>query len=108
MAKLNGLKCRECGTLYPLKAIHVCEYCFGPLEVDYNYEEIRSTISKEKIREGPQSLWRYADLLPVEYSDCGIAGVGFTPMQRADNLAKAIGLKELYVKNDSVNPTFSF
>ncbi|MCL4459768.1 MAG: threonine synthase [Chloroflexi bacterium] len=108
MARIKGLKCKECGELYPLGPIHVCEYCFGPLEVDYNYAEIKNLISREKIAGGPSSIWRYRDLLPVERGEDDSVKVGFTPLQRADNLARALGLRELYVKNDSVNPTYSF
>ena len=66
MAKMKALVCRECGKEYPTKAIHVCEMCFGPLEVKYNYAEVKQVISRKKIEEGPRSMWRYADLLPVE------------------------------------------
>ena len=65
MSKMKALVCRECGKEYPPKAIHVCEMCFGPLEVKYNYDEIKSTISRKKIEQGPNSMWRYIDLLPV-------------------------------------------
>lgn len=108
MARVKALKCRECGRQYSLEPIHVCEYCFGPLEVDYDYDEIRRITSREKIRQGPLSLWRYKDLLPVERGEDSSAGVGFTPLLRARNLERELGLKELYLKNDSVNPTFSF
>src|SRR2546426_582192 len=109
MAKMKALVCRECGKEYPTKAIHVCDMCFGPLEVKYNYEEIKKTISRRKIEDGPLSMWRYIDLLPVE----GVATVGphagFTPMVRARNLAAYLGLDELYLKNDTVNyPSLSF
>ncbi|MBI2955522.1 MAG: threonine synthase [Chloroflexi bacterium] len=108
MGRIKGLKCRECGRLYPLEPIHVCEYCFGPLEVDYDYDEIKRIISREKIERGPLSLWRYKDLLPVERGEDSSPGIGFTPLLRAYNLGRELGLKELYLKNDSVNPTFSF
>jgi threonine synthase len=109
MAKIKGLKCRECRKEYPAKPLHVCEFCFGPLEVDYNYDEIRGMISREGIAQGPMSLWRYAALLPVEGPPTvGLHG-GFTPMVRARNLARALGLEALYLKNDTVNhPTLSF
>jgi len=110
--RLKGLKCRECGRYYPSSPVHVCEFCFGPLEVDYNYEVIRARVSRTRIEAGPPSIWRYADLLPVELLDgqpvVG-AAVGFTPLIRARNLADEWGVKELYVKNDSVcHPTWSF
>ncbi len=112
MAKMKSLVCRECGKEYPTKAIHVCELCFGPLEVKYNYDEIKQSISREKIEDGPQSMWRYLDLLPVE--SASVASVigphaGLTPMVRAKNLGAYLGLDELYIKNDTVNhPTLSF
>ena len=88
--RLKGLKCRECGRYYPSSPVHVCEFCFGPLEVDYDYEVIRARVSRARIEAGPPSIWRYADLLPVELPDgqpvVG-AAVGFTPLIRARNLA---------------------
>ncbi len=106
--KIKGLKCKECSQLYEAKALHVCEFCFGPLEVDYNYDLIRSNVSRKSIEAGPISLWRYWDLLPVETRDVITLREGFTPLIRAKNLGDALGLKNLYVKNDSVNPTWSF
>ncbi|MGH7414565.1 MAG: threonine synthase [Candidatus Rokuibacteriota bacterium] len=112
MDRLKGLKCRECGRGYPASPVHVCEFCFGPLEVHYDYEVIRARISRARIEAGPKSIWRYADLLPLEVADGAPpigAAVGFTPLVRARNLAEEWGVKELYVKNDSVShPTCSF
>jgi len=110
--RLKGLKCRECGRGYPSSPSHVCEFCFGPLEVDYDYAVIRARISRARIEAGPKSIWRYADLLPLDLVD-GLppigAAVGFTPLVRAHNLADEWGVRELYVKNDSVShPTCSF
>ncbi|MFN3976677.1 MAG: threonine synthase [Aquificaceae bacterium] len=108
MAKALALKCRECGREYPIEPMHVCEFCFGPLEVKYDYEEIRKNISRKKIEEGPKSLWRYIDLLPVEEPRVGFHA-GFTPLKKAENLGKLLGLDNLYIKDDSVNhPTLSF
>ncbi|ACN99348.1 threonine synthase [Sulfurihydrogenibium azorense Az-Fu1] len=108
MAKVKGLKCKECGTEYPVEPIHVCEFCFGPLEIVYDYQEIKKNISKEKIEKGPKSLWRYVDLLPVDNPTVGLSA-GFTPLIKAENLGKALGLNNLYIKDDSVNhPTLSF
>ncbi len=104
--KLRNLRCRECNRKYPPEAIYVCEYCFGPLEVVYDYNSI--DISRESITEGPLSLWRYKPLLPVHTDSPVTIGEGMTPLVRAENLGKELGIKELYVKNDSVNPTFSF
>ena len=107
--KMKALVCRECGKEYPTLAIHVCEMCFGPLEVKYDYEEIKKTISRRKIEDGPHSMWRYLDLLPVEGTSIVGPHAGFTPMVRARNLGAYLGLDELYLKNDTVNhPTLSF
>lgn len=106
--KIKGLKCKECGQLYEAKALHVCEFCFGPLEVDYNYDLIKTAVSRQSIQSGPISLWRYWDLLPVETRDVITLDEGFTPLIHAKNLGQRLGLKNLYVKNDSTNPTFSF
>ena len=109
MSKMKALVCRECGKEYPPKAIHVCEMCFGPLEVKYNYDEIKSTISRKKIEQGPNSMWRYIDLLPVESTAIIGPHAGLTPLVRAKNLGAYLGIDELYIKNDTVNhPTLSF
>ncbi|MCZ6580008.1 MAG: threonine synthase [Nitrospirae bacterium] len=107
--KMQSLVCRECGKEYPTEAIHVCELCFGPLEVKYNYEEIKQKISRSTIEAGPRSLWRYLDLLPVEGQGSIGISAGFTPLIRAKNLGAFLGIDELYIKNDCVNhPTLSF
>jgi threonine synthase len=113
MDRLKGLKCRECGRSYPSSPVHVCEFCFGPLEVDYDYEAIRARVTRARIEAGPKSIWRYADLLPLELGPDGEPpvgqAVGFTPLVRARNLGEELGVKELYIKNDSVcHPTWSF
>jgi len=108
MRRLKGLKCRVCSETYELCPKHVCEFCFGPLEVDYDYDVIASVISREKIQRGPNSIWRYQDLLPVEGTPRVNLEAGFTPLVRADRLAKRLGIKELYIKNDTANPTWSF
>jgi len=106
---IRGLKCRECGREYEINPIYVCEFCFGPLEVVYDYEGIKQTLTREKIESRPRNLWRYRELLPVEGEPIGALDTGFTPLVRADDLAKAIGVKELYVKDDTVaHPTLSF
>ena len=108
MAKVKCLKCKECGREYPIEPIHVCEFCFGPLEIEYDYDYIKENISKEKIENGPASLWRYIDLLPVDNPTVGLTS-GFTPLKKAENLGRLLGLKNLYIKDDSVNhPTLSF
>ena len=109
MSYVKGLKCRECGRGYPKEPLYVCEYCFGPLEVDYDYEGIKKKLTKEVIENRPKNLWRYRELLPLDGEPaCGL-NAGFTPLIRAKNLEKALGVKELYIKDDSVNhPTLSF
>lgn len=109
MSYTRGLKCRECGRKYPKEPLYVCEYCFGPLEVDYDYEKIRKKLTKEVIKSRPKNMWRYRELLPVEGEPTSGLKSGFTPLIRAKNLEKALGVKELYLKDDSVNhPTLSF
>ena len=109
MEKILGLKCRETGRKYKKKPIHVCEMSFAPLEVDYNYEEIKKTISRKSIENGPLSMWRYADLLPLDGDPVTGLNTGFTPLIRAKNLAEALGAKEIYIKDDTVcRPTLSF
>ena len=91
MKKINGLKCKECSKEYPAAALHVCEFCFGPLEVSYNYDFIKTRISKEKILSGPKSLWRYQELLPIEGEPTVGLNAGFTPMIHAKNLGSELG-----------------
>ncbi len=104
----TALRCKECGKLYPVQALHVCEFCFGPLEVDYDYEAIGASISRESIAKGPLSIWRYKDLLPVEGTSYVDLGAGYTPLVKAERLGKYLGLNDLWIKNDTLNPTGSF
>lgn len=106
--RIRGLQCRECGQLYPAQPLHVCELCFGPLEVAYDYELLKGIVSREAIERGPRTLWRYKALLPIEGDRIVDTHAGFTPLVRADNLGRALGLRKLWIKNDTVNPTFSF
>lgn len=109
MEKVLGLKCRECEREYPKEPLHVCEFCFGPLEVHYNYEAIQKSISRKSIEQGPDSLWRYIDLLPIDGEPTDGLKSGFTPLIRAKNLGDALGVQEIYIKDDSVcHPTLSF
>jgi threonine synthase len=109
MSFLTGLKCRECGQGYDVGAVHVCEYCFGPLEVQYDYDKAAKALSRKKIEARPRNLWRYRELLPVEGEPKIGLYSGYTPLVRADRLAEALGVEELWVKDDSVNhPTFSY
>ena len=105
----TGLRCKECGQPYEASARHVCEdVCFGPLEVVYDYEAIRRRVSRATIEAGPVSIWRYRDFLPIEGDPIDV-GTGFTPLLRANRLARRLGLRRLFIKNDGVNmPTLSF
>ncbi len=105
---VTGLRCRACGHEYEVAANYSCSWCFGPLEVTYDYAGIKAHISRESIAAGPLDLWRYSDLLPVEPPAGFGLGSGFTPLVRADRLAAEIGLDELWIKNDTRNPTGSF
>ncbi len=108
MSNAASLRCRECGRDYPLAAIHVCDFCFGPLEVRYDYERVKRNVSRQSIENGPTSLWRYREFLPCDSDEPIDIGAGFTPLLRAKNLGKALGLNNLYIKNDTANPTWSF
>ena len=109
MSYVKGLKCRECGHHFPKAPIHVCEFCFGPLEVDYNYEEIHRNLTKEKILKRAPNMWRYKELLPIDREPTVGSQVGYTPLVHAKNLAKVLGVKDVWVKNDAVSyPTLSF
>ncbi len=108
MGFARSLRCRECGTEYPLDARYVCTECFGPLEVTYDLEALRAALTRDRIEGGPRSLWRYRDLLPVSDNPTVDLQAGFTPLLKAENLGRKLGLKSLYIKNDAVNPTYSF
>jgi len=109
MSYVSGLRCRECGRKYPKNPVHVCEFCFGPLEVVYDYDSIKKTLTREVIESRKPNMWRYRELMPLDEEPSVGLDVGFTPLHRARNLGKLWGMKKLYVKNDSVNhPTFSF
>src|SRR5262249_10771169 len=106
---VRGLKCRLCGKSYPKEALNFCTEDFGPLEVEYDYEEVARTFSRGAISGRPKSMWRYRELLPIDGEPTVGKNVGCTPLIRADRLARAIGVSELYIKNDAVNyPTLSF
>jgi threonine synthase len=109
MSFVKGLQCRECGQDYPQEPLHVCESCFGPLEIVYDYDAIANSISRDKIAARDQNLWRYRELLPIDGEPQVGMYSGFTPLVKAHRLAQALGVKELYIKDDSVNhPTFSY
>jgi len=108
-AAFKALVCKECGAEYPLEAIHVCELCFGPLEVTYDYEKLKQTVTRTTIEAGPHSIWRYRPFLPVATDNFIDVGTGLTPLIKSNRLARRLGIKNLYIKNDAVNmPTLSF
>src|SRR6195256_4906147 len=100
MAKLLGLKCRECGAEYELQATHVCEMCFGPLDVVFDYGALKKVVTRKRIEDGPASMWRYRDLLPIEDSTPIVSlGEGFTPLVKADRLWAGPRLRHPYLKH---------
>ncbi len=109
IATPQALQCRICGEQYPVEPLTICEECFGPLEPAYDLQAVDGEVFKKQAEQGPASLWRYESLLPggpgIERIDLG---AGFTPLRKADNLAKRLGLKTLWIKDDSVNPSNSF
>jgi threonine synthase len=109
MSYVVGLRCRECHKQYPQKGVHVCEVCFGPLEVEYDYDAMKGKVTRGLIESRPRNLWRYRDLLPVDTEPKAGLNSGWTPFKRAHNLGKVLGVKELYIKDDSANyPTWSY
>ena len=109
MSYLTGLGCKECGHRYPADRSYICLECFGPLEVLYDYEKIGAHLDPGRIAGRSPNLWRYRELLPLEGAPVTGFHSGFTPLIRADRLARRLGLKELYLKDDSVNhPSFSY
>ena len=107
MGAIVGLRCRECDREYPVEPVHVCEWCFAPLEVVFDYDEIANTMTRDRVAAGPPSLWRYTDLLPGGEKRVDL-GAGMTPLVPAPRLGAALGLHDLWLKNDTANPTHSF
>jgi threonine synthase len=105
---IEALKCKECKATYPLDARYVCEECFGPLEVAYDFSGYDAESTRRRIQAGPQDIWRYSDFLPFESRPKTALAAGITPLVRADRLAEKLGLGEVWVKNDAANPTHSF
>ncbi len=105
--KVKALRCRECSAEYEPMLKYICDECLGPLDVEYNLDSIK--VSRDTFASRAKNYWRYIELLPIEDARNIVSlDAGFTPLHRADNLADALGLKHLYIKNDSMNPTFSF
>jgi threonine synthase len=109
IATPQALQCRICGAQYPVEPLTICEECFGPLEPAYDLQAVDGEFFKKQAEQGPSTLWRYETLLPggpeIERVDLG---AGFTPLRKADNLAARLGLETLWIKDDSVNPSYSF
>ena len=102
------LKCRHCGAQTPFQAAYVCEECYGPLEVSYDYAFLRDTLSQEHVGKGPRTLWRYRPLLPLPAKAAvPPLAVGGTPLYNAPRLAADLGLAQVWVKDDGRNPTGS-
>lgn len=109
MSYVKALRCKECHAEYELKPLTVCDNDFGPLEVAYDYEAMKGKVTRASIEAGPRSLWRYKDLLPIEGEPKAGFNSGFTPFIKADRLAAELGVKELYIKDDSANyPSYSY
>jgi threonine synthase len=108
MSFATGLLCRECGATYPSEARYSCDFCFGPLEVDYDLEAARGVLTRESIASGPNSIWRYGALLPDPGVEPVDLGAGWTPLRRSTRLAEVLGVRELWLKDDTRNPTGSF
>ena len=108
MSFVTCLRCKECAREYPVEPLNVCDFCFGPLEVGYDYAAIAGATSRRRIDNGPLTIWRYHDLLPVDAENAVDIHAGYTPLIKAKNLGRVLGLDNLYLKNDSVNPSYSF
>jgi len=109
MSFVKALRCKECETDYPIEPRTVCDNDFGPLEVAFDYASMKGRVTRESIEAGPRSLWRYKDLLPIEGPPRAGLNSGMTPLIKADRLAAELGVRELYIKDDSANyPTFSY
>jgi threonine synthase len=108
MTAVESLRCSECARTYPVEARHVCDFCFGPLEVAYDYDKMRASVSKASIAAGPPNMWRYAEMLPIHLPSVIDLSPGFTPLVRATRLGQHLGLDNLYLKDDTRNPTGSF
>jgi threonine synthase len=108
-AHVLGLRCRDCGREFELAPVHYCDWCFGGLEVAYDLDWLRGHLDREAIAAGPSTIWRFAGLLPAAAPDPHVVlPTGCTPLVRADRLAAELGLRELWIKDDTRNPTNSF
>src|SRR5690606_13907719 len=108
-AHVLGLRCRDCGREFELAPVHYCDWCFGGLEVAYDYDWLRGHLDRDVVAAGPPTIWRYAGLLPADAPEAHVVlPTGVTPLVRADRLAAELGLRELWIKDDTRNPTNSF
>ncbi len=107
MSYARALRCRKCGQEYPLEPRNMCDFCLSPVEVSYDYKAMAKSVTRDKLKEGPLSIWRYRDMMPTNGDEVDI-GTGYTPLIKADNLGGELGLNQLYIKNDCLNPTYSF
>ena len=109
MSFVKGLRCRQCFREYPKQPTAGCEDCFGPLDVEYDYDAIAGVLTRELIQTRPKTLWRFRELLPLDDEPVVGQASGGTPLVRAERLGRVLGVRRLYIKNDSVNcPTLSF
>src|SRR3954464_16032250 len=108
MSSLESLKCKECGEKYALDARYVCDICFGPLEVAYDYSGLDAAEVKRRIQGGPQDIWRYADFLPFDTRPQAALPAASPPLVERDRRAQRLALREVWVRNDAANPTHSF
>lgn len=108
MKYVTGLRCKGCDRVSAVAPEHVCEFCFGPLEVDYDLEAVAANIDRAKVERGPRSLWRYEDLLPSPEAHRIDLGAGWSRMIRAPRLGAELGLSDLWLKFEGSNPTHSF
>jgi len=107
LSNSTGLVCRDCRRRYEAAAISRCEVCFGTLEVEYNMQKVKKHVTRKRIQRGPGNIWRYREFLPVNMDSAVDLGPGLSPLIRAERLGGALGFKQLFIKNDAVNPTFS-
>jgi threonine synthase len=109
VSALIGLQCHLCKAVFPAEATYVCGKCLGPLEPIYDYDAVRQTFTRAAIESRPKNLWRYRELLPITGEPQTGLHSGFTPLVRCTRLAERLGIRELYIKDDSVNhPTLSY
>src|SRR4026209_336601 len=109
MTFMSGLQCHLCGTKFPAEALWVCDQCLGPLEVAYDYAAAREALTRDTIEKRARNVWRFRELLPITGEPRTGFHSGYTPLVRCTRLAERLGIRELYIKDDSVNhPTLSY